>query len=95
MATREEFIERQHSEVRATLENLHKHQAALIDSLVGDENNEELKALLGEAEIGVQALVPILSEFDRDDVDPNELIRFAQAIEDWQIKEKQLAEKLG
>jgi len=95
MATRQEFIQRQHNEVKETLEKLHKHQAALVERLEGDDENEDLKALLGEAELGVQALAPVLAEFDRDDVTPEELIQFAQTIEDWQIKEKALAEKLS
>lgn len=95
MATREEFIQRQHKEVKETLEKLHKHQAALIEKLKDDENNDDLKSLLGEAEMGVQALVPVLSDFEADGVDPEELIKYAQTIEDWQIKERELAEKLG
>lgn len=95
MATRQEFIQRQHDEVKTTLANLHKHQAALLEKLKGNEENEELKALLGEAEMGVQALTPVLADFDKDGVDPEELIGYAQTIEDWQIKEKALAEKLG
>ena len=38
---------------------------------------------------------PVMDEFDRDDVDPDELIKFAQTIEDWQIKAKELGKKLG
>ena len=95
MATRAEFIKRQHDEVRETLKKLNGFQSDLAERIEKDPDNSELKEWMGEAEMGVRALEPVMDEFDRDDVDPDELIKFAQTIEDWQIKAKELGKKLG
>jgi hypothetical protein len=95
MTTKNEFIARQHDEVKSTLEKLNEHRALLEEKVQEDPENKKWPGLLAEAAAGVAALEPIMSEFDRADVDPEELIAYSQKIEDWQAKEKELAAKLA
>ncbi len=95
MATRSEFIQRQHDEVRTTLENLRKHLALCEEKLQETPENEKLAILRDEAKTGVEKLEPVLADFDNAGVDPEELIQYAQTIEEWQAKEAELAKKLS
>lgn len=90
---RSEFVQRQHDEVRDTLEKLREHVMAFEEKLQEGEEAEEWQPLLDEARAGVAALEPVLEDFDNAGVDPEELIQYAQVIEDWQMKEAELAKK--
>jgi hypothetical protein len=94
MATKEEFIKRQHDEVRETLGKLHAHQEDIAERLASAPDDEKLKALLGEAELGVRALEPVFDEFERDDVEPHEMVDFTSTIDEWQEKEREISENL-
>ena len=95
MSNQKEFIQRQHDEVKETLDRLREHQSDVEERLQSDPDSEKLKELLAESKEGIETLEPVLEEFDRADVDPEELINFSQTIEDWQIKEKEIASKLA
>lgn len=95
MGTRAEFIRRQHDEVKATLDRLREHVSALEERLQEGRDAEKWMPLLKEAQDGVAALEPVLEDFDTAGVDPEELVKYAQVIEDWQGKEKEIAHKLS
>lgn len=90
---RSEFAQRQHDEVRATLEKLREHVLAFEEKLQEGGEAEEWQPLLDEARAGVAALEPVLEDYDNAGVDPEELIQYAEAIEDWRMKEAELAKK--
>lgn len=90
---RSEFVQRQHDEVRDTLEKLREHVLAFEEKLQEGGEAEEWQPLHDEAASGVAALEPVLADFDNADVDPEELVEHAQVIEDWQLKEAELAKK--
>lgn len=94
MGGKEAFIKRQHDEVRETLEKLREHQEDLSERLSTEPENEDLKALLGEAELGVRALEPVFDEFERADVEPEEMVDFTSTIDEWQERERDLAKRL-
>jgi hypothetical protein len=95
MATRAEFIRRQHDEVRETLEKLRQHAAAFEEKIQEGGDAEKWGPLAAEAKAGIAALEPVLEDFDTAGVDPEELVKYAQTIEDWQRKEPDLAAKLS
>lgn len=95
MSGKAEFIKRQHDEVRETLEKLRAHQDDITERLQTKSDNEELKTLLGEAELGVRALEPVFDEFERADVEPEEIVDFTSTIDEWQLKEKALHDRLS
>jgi hypothetical protein len=90
---RSEFVQRQHGEVRDTLEKLREHVMAFEEKLQEGAEAEEWQPLVDEAKAGVAALEPVLEDYDNAGVDPEELIQYAQVIEDWQMKEAELAKK--
>jgi hypothetical protein len=90
---RSEFVQHQHDEVRDTLEKLREHVMAFEEKLQEGEEAEEWQPLLDEARDGVKALEPVLEDYDNAGVDPEELIQYAQVIEDWQMKEAELSKK--
>ena len=94
MGTRDAFIQRQHDEVRDTLEKLRQHVMGFEEKLQEGGEAEEWQPPLDEARSGVAALEPVLADFDNAGVDAEELIGYAQTIEDWQMKEADLAKKL-
>lgn len=95
MATRTEFIQRQHDEAKATLEQLRNHLTLCEEKLQEVPEDEEMAAMAEQAREGVAVLEPILADFDDAGVDPEELIKYAQDIEHWQAKAVELAGKLG
>lgn len=95
MGTRAEFIQRQHDEVKTTLGKLRDHLALCEEKLQEDAENEEMAAMAAQAREGIAALEPILADFDDAGVDPEELIKYARDIEEWQAKEAELAKKLA
>ena len=95
MSTRDAFIHRQHDEVRDTLEKLRQHVMGFEEKLQEGGEAEEWQPLLDDAKAGVAALEPVLADFDNAGVDAEELIQYAQVIEDWQMKEAELAKKLN
>jgi hypothetical protein len=94
MGTRSEFVQRQHDEVRETLDKLRQLTLAFEEKLQEGGEAEEWQPLLDDAKAGVAALEPVLADFDNVGVDPEELVQYAQTIEDWQMKEAELAKKL-
>ena len=94
MGTRTEFIQRQHEEVRETLERLREHAMAFEEKMQEGEDAEEWQPLADEAKEGVVALEPVLADFDNAGVDPEELIQYAQTIEHWQMREAEFAKLL-
>ena len=90
---RSEFVQRQHDEVRDTLEKLREHVMAFEEKLQEGGEAEEWQPLVDEAKSGVAALEPVLEDYDNAGVDPEELIQYAQVIEDWQMKEAELSKK--
>lgn len=95
MGTRAEFIQRQHDEVKATLDKLRAHVPALEERMQEGHGAEKWLPMLHEAQAGVTALEPVLADFDAVGVDSEELVKYAQVIEEWQGKEKELAHKLA
>lgn len=95
MGSKTEFIKRQHDEVRETLTKLRAHQEDIAERLQTKPDDEELKAMLGEAELGVRALEPVFEEFERADVEPEEMVDFTSTIDEWQEREKNLHTKLS
>ncbi len=94
MGTRNEFIQRQHDEVRETLERLREHAMGFEEKMQEGEDAEEWQPLVDEARAGVAALEPVLADFDNAGVDPEELVQYAQVIEQWQMREAEFAKKL-
>lgn len=94
MSTRNAFVQRQHDEVRETLERLREHALAFEEKLQEGGESEEWQPLAEAARSGVEALEPVLADFDNAGVDPEELVQYAQVIEEWQAKEAELASKL-
>lgn len=94
MTTRSEFVQRQHDEVRDTLEKLREHALAFEEKIQEGGEAEEWQPLVDEARAGVMALEPVLEDYDNAGVDPEELIQYAQIIEEWQSKEADLAKKI-
>ncbi len=92
---RTEFLNRQHDEVRETLERLRGHALAFEEKLQEGEEAEEWQPLADEAKAGVAALEPVLADFDNVGVDPEELIQYAQTIEHWQMREAEFSKKLS
>ncbi len=92
---RSEFVQRQHDEVRDTLEKLRQHVPGFEEKLQEGGEAEEWQPLLDEARAGVAALEPVLADFDNAGVDPEELVQYAQTIEDWQQREIELAKQLA
>ena len=95
MATRNQFVERQHDEVRETLDRLRKHLAVCEERLQEDPESENCADLVETAREGIAALEPVLAEFDNADVSPDELVNYAQTIEDWQAKEAEISSRLA
>ena len=79
---RDEFSRRQHDQVRETLEKLREHMMAFEEKLQEGGEAEEWQPLLDEARAGVSALEPVLEDYDNAGVDSEELIQYAQAIEE-------------
>ena len=94
MSTRSAFVQRQHDEARETLERLRQHVMGFEEKLQEGGEAEEWQPLLDDAKAGVAALEPVLADFDNAGVDPEELVQYAQTIEDWQMKEAELSKKL-
>lgn len=94
MATRNEFVERQHDEVRETLDRLRKHLAVCEERLQEDPESAECSEMVETVREGIAALEPVMNEFDNADVSPEELINYAQTIEDWQAKESEIGDRL-
>lgn len=95
MSTRSAFVQRQHDEARETLDKLRQHVMSFEEKLQEGGETEEWQPLLDAAKAGVAALEPVLADFDNVGVDPEELVQYAQIIEDWQMKEAELAGKLS
>ena len=95
MSTRNAFVQRQHDEVRDTLEKLRQHVMGFEEKLQEGGEAEEWQPLLDSAKAGVAALEPVLADFDNAGVDPEELVQDAQTIENWQMQEAELAKKLA
>lgn len=95
MSTRNAFVQRQHDEAKETLEKLRQHVMGFEEKLQEGEEAEEWQPLLDDAKAGVAALEPVLADFDNAGVDSEELIQYAQTIEEWQMKEADLAKKLN
>jgi hypothetical protein len=95
MSTRNAFVQRQHDEAKETLEKLRGHVTAIEEKLQEGGEAEEWLPLLDEARKGVAELEPVLADFDDAGVDPEELVQYAQVIEDWQMKEAELSKKLA
>lgn len=98
MSTRNAFVQRQHDEARVTLERLRQHAAGFEEKLQETQEEKEIEKwqpLLDEAKDGVATLEPVLADFDNTGVDPEELVQYAQIIEDWQAKEAELGAKLS
>lgn len=94
MSTRSAFVQRQHDEVRETLDKLRQMVLAFEEKLQEGGEAEEWQPLVDDAKAGVAALEPVLADFDNAGVDPEELVQYAQTIEDWQMKTADLAKKL-
>ncbi len=92
---RNEFLTKQHDEVRATLERLREHALAFEEKLQEGGEAEEWQPLVDAAKEGVAALEPVLADFDNTGVDPEELVQYAQTIEYWQEREAEFAKKLA
>ncbi len=95
MATRNQFVERQHDEVRETLDHLRKHLAVCEERLQEDPESADCADLIETVREGIVALEPVLAEFDNADVSPDELVNYAQTIEDWQAKEAEISSRLA
>jgi hypothetical protein len=94
MENKDSFVERQKTEVKETLEKLRAHAETLEQNLQHEPDDDLARDMLKDAEDGVEALEPILADFDRRGVDPEELVQYAQTIEEWQRKEADIAAKL-
>lgn len=94
MATRSEFVERQMDEVKETFEALKRHRDAIEEELKTAPEGDELRDILEDVEEGIVALEPIMADFQNQAVDSEELIKYAQTIEDWQAREKEISEQL-
>jgi len=94
MSTRDAFVQRQHDEVRETLDKLRQLALAFEEKLQEGGEVEEWQPLADAARAGIAALEPILADFDDAGVDPEELIQYAQTIEEWQMKEQELAKRI-
>jgi cell fate (sporulation/competence/biofilm development) regulator YmcA (YheA/YmcA/DUF963 family) len=91
---RTEFTQLQHEEVREMLEKLREHALAFEEKLQEGGEAEEWQPLIDEARAGVTALEPVLEDYDNAGVDSEELIQYAQTIEDWRSKEAELSKKI-
>lgn len=87
-------MERQQGEVRETLERLRTHAQTLEERLGQEPDDDAARDMLEDAENGIEVLEPILADFEKAGVDPEELIAYAQTIEDWQRREGEISEKL-
>jgi len=95
MSTRNAFVQRQHDEARETLDKLRQLVPAFEEKLQEGGEAEKWQSLVDDAKSGVAALEPVLADFDDAGVDPEELVQYAQIIEDWQMKTEELAKKLN
>ncbi len=95
MSTRSAFVQRQHDEVRETLDKLRQLVLAFEEKLQEGGEAEEWQPLVDDAKSGVAALDPVLADFDNAGVDPEELVQYAQTIEDWQMRAAELSKKLS
>jgi len=93
MGTKEAFVKRQHDEVRATLEALKGHRDTATERLKQEPDDDELRDLVVDTEEGIGILEPVLADFEREGVDPEELVKYAQVIQDWQEREAEIAKK--
>ena len=92
---RSEFVQRQHDEVRETLEKLRQHVMSFEEKLQEGGEAEEWQPPLDEARAGVAALEPVLEDYDNAGVDSEELVQYASAVEELQMKEAELAKRLS
>ena len=95
MENKRSFVARETGEVRETLQNLKKHADAIEERLVKEPDDDKLQDFLEDAEEGVEALEPILADFEAEGVDPEELVKYAEDLEEWQEKEAEIAEYLN
>lgn len=95
MENKNSFVERQMNEVRETLANLKKHVETIEERLIKEPDDDKLQDYLEDAQEGVEALTPILTDFEVQGVDPEELIKYAGDIESWQTKEAEINEHLN
>ncbi len=95
MENKNSFVQRQLDEVKTTLVALRKHADMMEERIVQEPEDDKLRDYLEDAEEGIEALEPILADFEREGVDPEELIDYAKTIEEWQEKEKEISEYLA
>lgn len=89
-----EFVKRQQDEVRETLESLKKHAGVIDERLIKEPDDDQLQDYQEDVAEGIEALTPILADFEAQGVDPDELVKYAEEIEEWQDKEAEIAEYL-
>ena len=92
--TKNTFVQRQKDELVATLNALRKHAETMEERIIQEPDDDALRDYLEDAEEGIEALEPMLADFEREGVDPEELIGYAQTLEEWQEKEKEIGEYL-
>jgi hypothetical protein len=95
MENKKSFVAREAGEVRETLQNLKKHADTIEERLVKEPEDDRLQDFLEDAQEGIEALEPILADFEADGVDPEELVKYAEDLEEWQEKETEIAEYLN
>ena len=89
-----DFVEQQMNEVKATLEALKQHHATATEELKQEPEDDAMRDVLEDCEEGITALEPVLADFSREGVDPEELVKYAATIEEWQEAEAEIAKQL-
>ena len=90
---RDEFVEKQRQDVAETLQKMKEHRDALEERTQLEPDDDRMRDFLEDAQEGVEALEAIAAEF-ADAKDAEDLVKHAEAIEDWIRKENEIAQAL-
>jgi hypothetical protein len=88
-------LKHEKEDVAELLANLKKHADTIDERLTQEPSDDKLQDFLEDAQEGIDALEPILADFEAEGVDPEELVKYAEDLEAWQEKETEIAEYLN
>lgn len=86
-----QFVKHELEDVQLLLGNLQKHRDAIEEELKQQPDDDTLRGALEDCEEGIEALEPVMADYQRDGVDDEELIKYAEMLADWHEKEKEVA----
>ena len=91
---KQQFEKHEQEDVRQLIADLTGQRDAIEEELKQQPDDDALRDALEDCEEGLEALAPVLLDYERAGVDSEELVKYAEMLSDWHEKSGEIAELL-